>query len=385
MSSHSEGGSGFRGAMPHLDEYRDPAACRALVERIAARASRRHTLMEVCGGQTHGLLAHGIDRELADVVELIHGPGCPVCVTPEQDIDWAIAACLAPGVLVATFGDMLRVPGRGGSLREARAAGGQVRMVYSPLDAVSMARERPDLQVVFLAVGFETTAPATALAVRQAREMQLDNFSLLVSHVRVLPAMEMIAGDPGNRVDAFLAAGHVCAVDGYRDYHRFARDHHVPVVVTGFEPVDLLLGILECVEQLEASRAEVVNVYHRNVREAGNDHARQLVDSVYEVADRGWRGIGEVPGGGLQLRAAWRDFDARLRLDWIQGDEEGQRAPCSGCRSGEVLVGRIKPPECPSYGGECTPEHPLGAPMVSSEGACMAYYLRRDGLPREDA
>jgi len=333
-------------------------------------------LMEVCGGQTHGLLRYGIAEELADAVELIHGPGCPVCVTSLAAIDLAIELACRAGTIVASFGDMLRVPGSRGSLADARSAGAAVRMVYSPLDAIEIARRNPTEQVVFFAVGFETTAPATAVAVQQAKELDLQNFSLLVSHVRVLPAMESLLQQPDARIDGFLAAGHVCTITGYEPYDKLADQYRVPVVVTGFEPVDLLAGILECVSLLESRSFEVKNCYSRSVCRDGNQAARKLMDEVYEIIDCDWRGLGMLLQGGLRLRPEWRHFDATFRfggcsLPVIETPE---------CQGGLVLSGRLKPHECPSFGGACTPDRPLGAPMVSSEGACAAYYRYR-GAP----
>lgn len=356
--------------MKYVDEYRRPDVARRLVEEILRRASRRWTLMEVCGGQTHGLLRYGIDRELREAVELIHGPGCPVCVTPAEAIDFARRLAVRDEVLLASFGDMLRVPGSGGCLLDVQAAGGHVRAVYSPLDAVDLARRHPERQVVFFAVGFETTAPATALAVQQAAHEGLENFSLLVAHVRVQPAMESILQAPDCRVQGFLAAGHVCTITGYSSYRPLCEAYRVPVVVAGFEPVDLLRGILQCVRQLESGTAQVENAYGRSVRPEGNRAAQSLVAQVYQVCDQPWRGLGTVTQGGLALRDAWRRFDARLRfalpaLPVVQGGV---------CRSAAVLTGQIKPHECPSFGTDCTPHSPQGAPMVSSEGACAAYY-----------
>ena len=356
--------------MKHVDEYRSADACARLVDEIRALATTERTIMEVCGGQTHGLLRHGVDEALAGAVRLIHGPGCPVCVTPDEDLDLAVDLCRRPGVTVVSFGDMLRVPGSGGSLQQARAAGGSVEFVYSPLDALRLAERAPDRQFVFLAVGFETTAPATALLVRRAAERAVGNLSLLVSHVRVLPAMELLMRGEGPRIEAFLAAGHVCTVTGYREYRDFADRFGTPVVVTGFEPVDLLAGVRECVRQLESGRREVSNQYARSVREAGSPAAIALVDDVYEPCDRAWRGMGAVPGGGMRLRERWQGYDARKRF----GLRPARSAPESTCRSGEVLTGRIKPSECEHFGVGCTPETPLGAPMVSAEGACAAYF-----------
>lgn len=326
--------------------------------------------MEVCGGQTHGLLRHGIDQALEKKVHLIHGPGCPVCVTPLESIDFAIELAERPDIMLTSFGDMLRVPGSRTSLLRARAAGAQVRIVYSPLDAVQMAVTNRDRQVVFFAVGFETTAPATALAVQQANRLALRNFSLLAAHVRVLPVMEMLAASDSNLVQGFLAAGHVCTVTGSNCYEAFANRHQIPVVVTGFEPVDLLLGILECVRQLERGEARVRNCYPRSVHAAGNLQAMAAIDDVFEPCDRPWRGIGVVPLGGFRLRTQWARFDASERFP--RTVQPARESP--DCRAGDVLMGRIKPTECDCFGTTCTPENPLGAPMVSAEGACAAYY-----------
>jgi hydrogenase expression/formation protein HypD len=356
--------------MKFLDEFRDPAAARRLLAEIRRAVRTSWTLMEVCGGQTHSLLRHGIDAELEGKVELIHGPGCPVCVTPLEAIDFARDLSLRHGTLLASFGDMLRVPGSRGSLLDARAAGGGVRAVYSPLDAVELARRSPELQVVFLAVGFETTTPTTALAVRQAAALSLENFSLLVAHVRVLPAMEAIVELADCRVQGFLAAGHVCTVTGCADYAPFVERYRIPVVVTGFEPVDLLQGILQCVRLLESGQPGVANCYRRTARDSGNPMAQRLVSDVFEVCDSPWRGFGVIPRGGLRLRDKFRQFDAavRFRGAHLAVLEAGQ------CRSADVLAGRIKPTACQSFGTTCTPDRPLGAPMVSSEGACAAYY-----------
>ncbi len=357
--------------MKYVDEYRDPRLARSLLHEIRQTATQCWVLMEVCGGQTHGLLKSGIIQELEGVVELIHGPGCPVCVTPAEAIDFAQELALRPGVLLTTFGDMLRVPGSRESLLTVRARGGNVRLVYSPLDAVELARQNPSQQVVFFAVGFETTAPATALSVLQAAQLGLDNFSLLVAHVRVQPAMEAILQSAECRVQGFLAAGHVCTISGVTSYEELSARYGVPIVVTGFEPVDLLLGIQDCVAQLESGTASVSNQYQRNVRDAGNRHAMHIMSDVYATADRPWRGLGTIPSGGLVLRPEWRQFDAEYRF---QRPTPTLLIECADCRSGDVLAGRIKPPACESFGTRCTPESPLGAPMVSSEGACAAYY-----------
>lgn len=363
--------------MKYVDEYRDAQAAARLISEIRRRATRCWTLMEVCGGQTHGLLRYGIDAELAGVVEMIHGPGCPVCVTPLEKIDLACRLALRGDVTLASFGDMLRVPGSHGSLLDARAHGGEVRIVYSPLDAVELARRQSERLVIFFAVGFETTAPATALAVKHAASLGLTNFLLLVAHVRVQPAMEAIVSDPDNRVQGFLAAGHVCTIMGYESYRSLAEKYRLPVVVTGFEPLDLLSGILACVEKLEAGQCEVLNCYGRSVRPEGNPAAQDMVREVYEVCDSPWRGMGPLVAGGLRLRREWSRFDAE-RL--IEAESKAALVELSLCHSPDVLRGRIKPPECPSFATVCTPETPLGAPMVSSEGACAAYYRYRNHL-----
>jgi len=356
-----------------VDEYRDPVLAERLAKRIAQRVTRPWTLMEICGGQTHAIVRFGIDRLLPEGLELVHGPGCPVCVTPIEVIDQAIAIARRPEATLCTFGDMARVPGTSTDLLAARAAGADVRIVYSPLDAVALAREHPDREVVFLAVGFETTAPAHALAVLQARELGLANFRLLVSNVLVPPAMEAILSDPDHRVQGFLAAGHVCTVTGYEAYEAIAARHRVPIVVTGFEPIDILQGIAMCVDQLEAGRCKVENQYRRSVRREGNRAAREAVERVFTVSDRRWRGIGDLPHSGLALRPELSDFDAEARFGPVRNVEE----PDTLCIAGEILRGRAKPDACPAFGRACTPEHPLGAPMVSTEGACAAYLRHR--------
>jgi hydrogenase expression/formation protein HypD len=330
--------------------------------------------MEVCGGQTHSLLRYGIEGALEGIIELIHGPGCPVCVTPIEAIDLAQNLALRDRMQLASFGDMLRVPGSRRTLLDIRAAGGRVKAVYSPLDAVELARRDPSTHTVFFAVGFETTAPATALAVLQAAHLKLDNFSLLVAHVRVQPAMEALMDAEDSRVQGFLAAGHVCTVAGYESYHAFARKYRVPVVVTGFEPLDLLTGIRSCVCQLEQGRSAVENCYPRSARPAGNSIARDIVREVYEPCDQPWRGFGLLRNGGLKLRPDWSRFNAAERF----GAPVLPILEPSECRSGDVLSGRIKPPQCPHFAARCTPDNPLGAPMVSSEGACAAYYRYRE-------
>jgi hydrogenase expression/formation protein HypD len=358
--------------MNFVDEFRRPEHCERLLNQIRQSATRPWTLMEVCGGQTHGLLRYGIDSALDGVVSLIHGPGCPVCVTPIESIDRAIALARQPNVTLSSFGDMLRVPGSRESLLQARATGASVHIVYSPPDAVQYAKRHSDRNVVFFAVGFETTVPATALAIQQAGQLGLTNFSVLATHVRVQPAMEMLAASEDCSVQGFLAAGHVCTVAGYESYKQFVEKFHLPVVVTGFEPIDLLMGILECVRQLEAGKAEVTNCYSRSVAAPGNERALAIMDDVYEVCDRPWRGLGVVPGGGFKLRSKWRQFNAEQRF--LNSTMNVITADCPDCRSGDVLTGRIKPTECPQFGIRCTPDNPLGAPMVSAEGACAAYY-----------
>jgi len=357
--------------MRFLDEYRDRAAVEILARRIRTRARGNWTLMEVCGGQTHTILKTGLEGLLPANVHLVHGPGCPVCVTPLELIDAAVEIARRPEVVFTSFGDMLRVPGSELSLFDARARGSDVRIVYSPLDAVRLAREMPERQVVFFAVGFETTAPANAMAVWQAAQLGIGNFSILCAHVLVPPAMEAVLDSPDCKVQAFLAPGHVCAVEGLASYEGIARKHGVPVVVTGFEPVDLLDGVLAAVEQLETGRAEVENRYARAVRTDGNAEARRVVEEVFEAGERKWRGIGPIPRSGLRLRGGYRRFDALARFGI--GFREVSEPP--ECRAGLVLQGLIKPPECEAFGKRCTPERPLGAPMVSSEGACAAYYL----------
>ncbi len=364
--------------MKYLDEFNDPDLAHRLLDEIAAGVSRPWAIMEVCGGQTHSIIRNGLDQLLPDELELIHGPGCPVCVTPLEMIDRALEIAARPGVIFCSFGDMLRVPGSDRDLFSVKAAGGDVRIVYSPLDAVEIAESEPDRQVVFFAVGFETTAPANAMAVYQARERGLTNFSVLVSHVLVPPAIEAICSSPTSRVDAFLAAGHVCTVMGYWQYEPLVERHRVPIVVTGFEPLDILEGIRRAVDQLEAGEARIDNAYPRAVRAEGNPAARAMVERVFETCDRSWRGIGVIRASGWRLSADYRDFDAEIRFDVgdLQVDEPER------CRAGEVLQGLIKPHECEAFGTECTPRNPLGATMVSSEGACAAYYQyrRRDGL-----
>ena len=356
--------------MKHLAEYRDADTARRLAAEIRRVATRPWALMEVCGGQTHSIIRNGVDQLLPPEVELIHGPGCPVCVTPLETIDRALGIAATPGVIFCSFGDMLRVPGSRDNLLAVKARGADVRVVYSPLDAVTLARTHSDREVVFLAIGFETTAPANAMAVKLARQQGLANFSLLVSHVLVPPAIEAIMRSPGNRVNAFLAAGHVCSVMGTWQYPPLAARFRVPIVVTGFEPLDLLEGIRRAVVQLEAGRHDVENAYARVVTELGNEAAQRVIAEVFAPVDRAWRGIGVIPASGWRLADAYRDFDAELRF--AVGDVTAVESPL--CRSGDVLKGTLKPNQCPAFGRECTPRTPLGATMVSSEGACAAYY-----------
>jgi hydrogenase expression/formation protein HypD len=359
--------------MKYVDEYRDTALVRRGLDEIRRAVTRPWALMEICGGQTHALMRHGLDELLPSELTLVHGPGCPVCVTPLELIDKALALARRPEVTLCSFGDMLRVPGSDSDLFRARAAGGDVRVVYSPLDALALARQRPDRQVVFFAIGFETTAPANAMSVWQARQLGVTNYSLLVSHMRVPPAMRAILSSPHNRVQAFLAAGHVCAVMGCWEYPPITREFGTPIVVTGFEPVDLVQGLRLAVRQLEAGRAEVENAYARVVTFAGNRPAQDLIARVFVECDRQWRGIGLIPGSGWRLRDDLAVFDAERRFDLgaIVAREPAE------CRSGLVLQGQLRPSDCPAFGTACTPDHPLGATMVSSEGACAAYYRYR--------
>lgn len=359
--------------MKYVDEYRDAGLVRQLANAIGRATTRPWTLMEICGGQTHAIVKFGLDELLPRNITLVHGPGCPVCVTSASLIDQAVALAQRPEVILCSFGDMLRVPGTGIDLLTAKARGGDVRIVYSPLDAVALARAQPGREVVFFAVGFETTAPANALAVLTAAAQQVGNFSILTSHVLVPPAMRAILGAADNRVQGFLAAGHVCTIMGTGEYGPIAREFGAPIVITGFEPVDILEGILLCVKQLEAGRATVENAYARAVRAGGNPHARRLVEQVFAVCDRDWRGLGVIPQSGLGVRPAYAAYDAASRFHLaVTAARE-----TTGCISGEIMRGIKKPHDCPAFGKTCNPEHPLGAPMVSSEGACAAYYRYR--------
>jgi hydrogenase expression/formation protein HypD len=359
--------------MRFRNEYRDGAAARRFADAIARTATRPWTLMEVCGGQTHAIVRFGIDELLPPGLTLVHGPGCPVCVTPVEYVDKAIGIAERPGVVLCSFGDMLRVPGSRGDLLAAKSRGADVRAVYSPLDALAAARAEPGREVVFFAVGFETTAPANAMAAYRAKREGVGNFSMLVSHVLVPPAMRAILDAPTNRIEGFLAAGHVCTVMGYEEYEPIAARYRVPIVVTGFEPLDILEGVYLCVQQLEAGRAEVENQYSRSVRRGGNPAAQWIMGEVFRVIPRRWRGIGDIAGSGLGLADAYADFDAERRFGPVALDHE-----TSGeCISGLVLRGERKPTDCPAFGVRCTPERPLGVTMVSSEGACAAYYRYR--------
>ncbi len=359
--------------MRFRDEYRDATAARRLADAISGLCTRPWTLMEVCGGQTHAIVRFGIDELLPPGLTLLHGPGCPVCVTPVEHIDKAIEIACRPNVTLCSFGDMLRVPGTKGDLLLARSQGADVRVVYSPLDAVAIAGATPSREVVFFAVGFETTAPTTALAVWQAKEAGLANFSMLVSHVLVPPAMHALLSAPGNRVQGFLAAGHVCTVMGFREYEAMAARYRVPIVVTGFEPLDILEGIHMCVAQLERGRAVVENQYSRSVRRDGNGPAQAIMRAVFRVIPRRWRGIGELADSGLGLAEAYGDFDAERRFGTVAGSED---VP-GECIGALVLRGERKPPDCPAFATRCTPDRPLGVTMVSSEGACAAYHRYR--------
>lgn len=363
--------------MKFLDEYRDAELVLKYATAVKKTTTRPWTLMEICGGQTHTIVKYGLDGLLPDAIELIHGPGCPVCVTPIEKLDKAMELASRPDIIFCTFGDMLRVPGSEVDLLSVKARGGQVRTVYGPMDALKIARDNADQEVVFFGVGFETTAPAIALTIHTAREQKVENFSVLVSHVLVPPAVKALLGSPTNRVQGFLAAGHVCTVMGYWEYEPIAETYKVPIVVTGFEPADILQGVLMCVQQLEAGEARVENQYTRSVRQQGNEAAQELIQKVFTVSARNWRGIGEIPESGLVLRPEYSRLDAEIRFDL--GKTEAREAP--ECISGLILQGVRKPNECSEFGTRCTPERPLGAPMVSSEGACAAYYRYRRFAP----
>ena len=356
--------------MKYLSEFRNGPQAKALAAQIGRLVTRPWAIMEVCGGQTHSLIRNGIDQILPPEVEMIHGPGCPVCVTPLNVIDKALEIAARPEVIFCSFGDMLRVPGSREDLFRVKGAGGDVRVVYSPLDAIKLAKQNPDRQVVFLAIGFETTAPANAMAVKLARQQGIRNFSALVSHVLVPPAIEAIMRSPTNRVQGFLAAGHVCSVMGFQQYHRLSEQFKIPIVVTGFEPLDLLEGIRRTIEQLEQGRATVDNAYARVVTAEGNQVAQATINEVFRLTDRSWRGIGVIPQSGWCLSDEYAEFDAETRFNV----QHVQTAEPTQCRAGEVLQGIIKPHQCAAFGKNCTPRNPLGATMVSGEGACAAYY-----------
>jgi hydrogenase expression/formation protein HypD len=366
--------------MKYLDEYRDAKAVRNVLDEIEQTITRPWTLMEVCGGQTHSIIRHGLDKLLPEEIELVHGPGCPVCVTPLELIDKAIALAGRPDVIFTSYGDMLRVPGtlvysetgtQANDLFSVKSRGGDVRIVYSPLDALKIARENPFKTVVFFAIGFETTAPANGMAVQQAAREGLDNFCVLVSHVTVPPAIVAIMEAPATRVNGFLAAGHVCTIMGLEQYRPLAQKYQIPIVVTGFEPLDLAYGILHAVKQLEAGACEVDNAYARTVPDQGNLAAQKIITDVFEPCDRAWRGIGVIPHSGYRLREKYVNYDAERRFPDVGAMESIEP---DICRSGEVLQGLLKPDQCPAFGKQCTPLTPLGATMVSNEGACAAYY-----------
>ena len=356
--------------MKYLSEYRNPELVEELIQEINRITTRPWTLMEICGGQTHSLVKNGILEMLPEKITMVHGPGCPVCVTSVSVIDEAVYLAQQPHVILCSFGDMLRVPGSTKSLLEAKAEGADVRILYSPLEAVQLAKQHPDKQVVFFAVGFETTAPANALSVVHADQLQLNNYSILASHVLVPPAMEAILGDDENTIDAFLAAGHVCTIMGMEEYYPVAEKYQCPIVITGFEPVDLLQGIFMAVQQLETGQYKVENQYTRYVQREGNKLAQNTISEVFAVSDRIWRGIGNIPQSGYEVNDRFKNFNARLKFNIdIPLAQENK-----DCISGDIMKGLKKPKQCPNFGTRCKPEHPLGAPMVSSEGACAAYY-----------
>lgn len=356
--------------MKYVDEYRQSPLVRKWADALHAITTRPWSIMEVCGGQTHSIVKFGLHGLLPEKIRLIHGPGCPVCVTPIEIIDHALHIAARPDIIFCSFGDMLRVPGTHTDLLTMKAKGADVRIVHSPLDAVKLAEENAKKQVVFFAVGFETTAPANAMAAYRAKQRGLNNFSLLVSHVLVPPALEFLLQSADNEVQGFLAAGHVCTVTGYSQYHRLVNEYRVPIVVTGFEPLDILQGLYFCVRQLEEGESAVINQYQRCVQEGGNVPAQEILDKVFKVVDRQWRGIGEITSSGLGLQEEYADYDAALRFPLLSPSVIKD----NGCISGLILLGKKKPCECPLFGKKCTPEKPLGAPMVSNEGACAAYY-----------
>lgn len=359
--------------MKYVTEFRNAEIMQPLLMALEKEIHRPLTIMEVCGGQTHSIMRYGIDRLLPDAISLVHGPGCPVCVTPEETVDHAVAISKLPGVIFCSYGDMLRVPGHHGSLLQAKAEGADVRVLYTPTDLLDLSQNNPSKNVVFFAIGFETTAPAHAMVLRKAKQNSIENLSFLIAHVLVPPVMRHILSQRDCSIDAFLAAGHVCTVTGYAQYHQLVRDYGVPIVVTGFEPLDIMLGLLQCATLHRKGQALVVNQYSRAVREEGNPYAQAALDEVFVVEDVPWRGLGLIPASGLRLAEAYRHFDAteRFHMRGNQGADEEL------CQAGRILLGQIKPPDCPHFGRLCQPAHPLGAPMVSSEGACAAYHMMR--------
>jgi hydrogenase expression/formation protein HypD len=359
--------------MKYVKEFRNADLMQGLRSALDREIREPFTVMEVCGGQTHSIMRYGIDRLLPEGLTLVHGPGCPVCVTPEDTMDQAVMIAHEPRVIFCSYGDMLRVPGRHGSLLQAKAAGADVRLIHTPMELISLAQKNPEKELVFFAIGFETTAPAHAMVLKRARQNKVHNLSFLMAHVLVPPVLRFILSQRDCRIDGFLAAGHVCAVTGYSQYHQLAQDHAVPIVVTGFEPLDIMSGLLQCLTLHRNHQARVVNQYSRVVSEEGNRLAQALMDEVFVIADVPWRGLGVIPGSGLRLSPAYRCFDALARFNIKSVQEPAHDL----CEAGKVLLGQIKPPDCPHFGKLCQPAHPLGAPMVSSEGACAAYYMMR--------
>ena len=360
--------------MKYVDEFREPAKILQLAERIKTVAQQSWTIMEICGGQTHTIVKYGLEQLLPDHIRIIHGPGCPVCVTSIALIDKAIAIAQQENVTFCSFGDMLRVPGSRSDLLSAKASGADIQVVYSPLDALSLAKKYPKKDIVFFAIGFETTAPANAMAIFQAKKQGLKNFSVLVSHVLVPPALSYILNGPDNVVQGLLAAGHVCTVMGIQEYEPLCERYNIPIIVTGFEPLDIMQGVLACITQLEKQQANVENQYARCVKPHGNVHAQQIIQTVFHKSAYTWRGLGEMQDSGLQLNDAYRDFDANRRF---QMDLQHPTCSPSSCHSGQILQGKMRPFECPEFAKTCTPDHPLGAPMVSQEGSCAAYYYHQ--------
>ena len=365
--------------MKYIDEYRNNRPVRTLVRALKETVTRPWNLMEICGGQTHALARYRLEELLPPGIDLLHGPGCPVCVTPAATIDRASELTRYPEIILASFGDMMRVPGSHGDLLHAKALGGDVRMLYSPFDAITLAEKNPDREIVFFAIGFETTAPVHLAALREAIRRKLSNFSLLTSLFTVPPAIEAILSDPGNRVDGFLTAGHVCAITGHAPYRQLAEKYRTPMVTTGFEPVDLLYGIYRCVRQLENKKHEVENAYKRAVADEGNAAARALLDEMLEPCDQDWRGIGRIPASGLKLKEKYRTYSAERRFPQNGAPATHAAGPSAGCIAGEIMRGFKQPADCPHFGTGCRPERPLGAPMVSSEGVCAAYYSYQKG------